>query len=148
VEILASALILVACISIGLCGVVITRGRFRTSKHSRQYIKDIQQDLSYIREQKNQEIKDLRQETLRLKGVINKTKQGVTVTDGDLKNSSGIVDMLVQKLIPNKYQELVKPYIPKAEAYVAQNKDSIIEQIKNINTKNQSKPPTETTATL
>jgi len=85
---------------------------------------------------------------LRLKGVINKTKQGVTVTDGDLKNSSGIVDMLVQKLIPNKYQELVKPYIPKAEAYVAENKDSIIEQIKNINTKNQSKPPTETTATL
>ena len=147
-ELLTSALILVACISVGLCGIIISGRRVGASKHTRAYVKDIQQDLNYVKEQKNQEIKELRQETLRLKGVINKNKQGVTVTDGDLKNSSGIVDMLVQKLIPNKYQELVKPYIPKAEAYVAENKDSIIEQIKNINTKNQSKPTTQTTTTL
>ena len=67
-DILASALVLIACASIGGSAIFITRNRTGMSKHSRQHIKDVQSDLNYLREQKNQEIKDLRHDNLRLQG--------------------------------------------------------------------------------
>ena len=105
------------------------------SKHSRQHIKDVQADLNYLRDQKNQEIKDLRQDNLRLKGTINKAKQGTTITETDMKNSAGLGEMLMTKLIPRKYHEVVRPLLPKAEAYLAEHQEEIIEQIKSINNK-------------
>ena len=148
-DLLTSAVILVACVSVGLCGIIISGRRVGAAKHTRAYVKDIQQDLNYVKEQKNNEIKELRHETLRLKGIINKGKQGATITDTDMKNANGIGEMLMQKLIPNKYHEIVKPLLPKAEAYLAQNQEQIIEQIKSINNKNQPKTgPAQTTTTL
>jgi hypothetical protein len=91
--------------------------------------------LNYLREQKNQEIKDLRQENLRLKGRYNKVKQGVTITDGDMQSNIGLGEMLMEKLIPSKYHTVVRPLLPKAEAYLAEHKDEIIEQIQSINNK-------------
>ena len=134
-DILASALVLIACASIGGSAIFITRNRTGMSKHSRQHIKDVQSDLNYLREQKNQEIKDLRQDNLRLKGTINKAKQGATVTDTDLNNSANLSETLMSKFIPKKYHEVVRPLLPKAEAYLSEHQEEIIEQIKGINNK-------------
>jgi len=149
VELLPSAIILLACVSISISGIIITRNKFGVSKHSRAYVKDIQQDMSYIKDQKNEEIKELRKDNLRLKGVINKNKQGATISDTDLNSSAGLADILMNKLIPRKYHEVVRPLLPKAEAYLSEHQEEIIEQIKGINTK-QAKSGIEdpTTATL
>ena len=134
-ETISSILIVIACLSVGLSGIIITRSRFRTPKHSRQYIKDIQNDLSYVREQKNQEIKELRSEALRLKGTINKMKQGTTITEGDMNLKGGLAENLMVKMIPRKYHEMVRPLLPKAEAYFSAHQEEIIEKIKSINSK-------------
>jgi len=134
-DIIASALVLIACAGISGSAILITRNRTSISKHSRQHIKDVQADLNYLREQKNNDIKDLRQENLRLKGQINKAKQGTTVTDTDLKNSANLSETLMSKFIPRKYHEVVRPLLPKAEAYLSEHQEEIIEQIKSINNK-------------
>jgi hypothetical protein len=134
-DILASALVLIACASIGGSAIFITRNRTGMSKHSRQHIKDVQSDLNYLREQKNQEIKDLRQDNLRLKGTINKAKQGATVTDTDLSNSANLSETLMSKFVPKKYHEVVRPLLPKAEAFLSEHQEEIIEQIKGVNNK-------------
>jgi hypothetical protein len=134
-DILSSALVLIACAGISGSAILITRNRTGISKHSRQHIKDVQSDLNYLREQKNNDIKDLRQENLRLKGQINKAKQGTTVTDTDLKNSANLSETLMSKFIPRKYHEVVRPLLPKAEAYLSEHQEEIIEQIKSINNK-------------
>ena len=77
----------------------------------------------------------MRQENLRLKGQINKAKQGTTVTDTDLKNSANLSETLMSKFIPRKYHEVVRPLLPKAEAYLSEHQEEIIEQIKSINNK-------------
>ena len=134
-DIISSALVLIACAGISGSAILITRNRTGISKHSRQHIKDVQADLNYLREQKNNDIKDLRQENLRLKGQINKAKQGTTVTDTDLKNSANLSETLMSKFIPRKYHEVVRPLLPKAEAYLSEHQEEIIEQIKSINNK-------------
>ena len=134
-ELLTSALILVACISVGLCGIIISGRRVGASKHTRAYVKDIQQDLNYVKEQKNSEIKELRHETLRLKGIINKTKQGTTITESDLDMKGGLAEGLMSKLIPRKYHDMVRPMLPKAEAYLMEHQEEIIGKIKSINNK-------------
>ena len=134
-DVLSSALVLIACAGISGSAILITRNRTGMSKHSRQHIKDVQADLNYLRDQKNQDIKDLRQENLRLKGQINKAKQGTTVTDTDLKNSANLSETLMSKFIPKKYHEVVRPLLPKAEAYLSEHQEEIIEQIKSINNK-------------
>jgi hypothetical protein len=134
-DVLASALVLIACAGISGSAILITRNRTGMSKHSRQHIKDVQADLNYLRDQKNQDIKDLRQDNLRLKGMINKAKQGATVTDTDLKNSANLSETLMSKFIPKKYHEVVRPLLPKAEAYLSEHQEEIIEQIKSINNK-------------
>lgn len=134
-DIISSALVLIACAGISGSAILITRNRTGISKHSREHIKDVQADLNYLREQKNNDIKDLRQENLRLKGQINKAKQGTTVTDTDLKNSANLSETLMSKFIPRKYHEVVRPLLPKAEAYLSEHQEEIIEQIKSINNK-------------
>jgi hypothetical protein len=134
-DVLSSALVLIACAGISGSAILITRNRTGMSKHSRQHIKDVQADLNYLREQKNQDIKDLRHENLRLKGTINKAKQGATVTDTDLNNSANLSETLMSKFIPKKYHEVVRPLLPKAEAYLSEHQEEIIEQIKGINNK-------------
>ena len=108
-ELLSSALVLIACASIGGSAIFITRNRTGMSKHSRQHIKDVQSDLNYLRDQKNQDIKDLRHENLRLKGMVNKAKQGTTITDNDISNSGNLSEMLMIKLIPVSYTHLTLP---------------------------------------
>jgi len=135
VDLLTSALILVACVSLGLCGIIISGRRVGASKHTRAYVKDIQQDLNYVKEQKNTEIKELRHEQQRLKGIINKSKQGTTITESDLDMKGGLAEGLMTKLIPRKYHDMVRPMLPKAEAYLMENQEQIIEKIKSINNK-------------
>lgn len=134
-DLLTSALILVACVSLGLCGIIISGRRVGASKHTRAYVKDIQQDLNYVKEQKNTEIKELRHEQQRLKGIINKSKQGTTITESDLDMKGGLAEGLMTKLIPRKYHDMVRPMLPKAEAYLMENQEQIIEKIKSINNK-------------
>jgi hypothetical protein len=134
-DVLSSALVLIACAGISGSAILITRNRTGISKHSRQHIKDVQADLNYLREQKNNDIKDLRQENLRLKGQINKAKQGATITDTDITNSANLSETLMSKFIPKKYHEVVRPLLPKAEAYLSEHQEEIIEQIKSINNK-------------
>jgi len=134
-DVLSSALVLIACAGISGSAILITRNRTGMSKHSRQHIKDVQSDLNYLRDQKNQEIKDLRQDNLRLKGTINKAKQGATITDTDITNSANLSETLMSKFIPKKYHEVVRPLLPKAEAYLSEHQEEIIEQIKSINNK-------------
>ena len=148
-DLLSSALILVACISVGLCGIIISGRRVGASKHTRAYVKDIQQDLSFVKDSKNQEIKELRHETLRLKGIINKSKQGTTITESDLDMKGGLAEGLMSKLIPRKYHDMVRPMLPKAEAYLMEHQEEIIGKIKSINNKpaqSQAGPPQDSTS--
>ena len=109
-EVLSAALILVACVSAGVSCMFIARNRGSINKHSRQRIKDYEADIKYLGEIKKADAADYRQEILRLKGSINKMKQGTTVTDTDMKNS-GLGDVIMQ-LIPKKYQKAASFLVP------------------------------------
>ena len=146
-EILSSALIMVACISGGISCAYIARSRSTTNKHSRQRIKDFENDIRYLAESKKEEAKDYRQEILRLKGTLNKMKQGVTVTDNDMKNS-GLGEVLMQ-LIPGKYRKAASFLIPQVEEAVKKDPaliEKVYEKIKSANTTSnkQTQPGTET----
>ena len=146
-EILSSALILVACISGGVSCMFIARSRSTTNKHSRQRIKDFENDIRYLAESKKEEAKDYRQEILRLKGTLNKMKQGVTVTDNDMKNS-GLGEVLMQ-LIPGKYRKAASFLIPQVEEAVKKDPaliEKVYEKIKSANTTSnqQAEPGPET----
>ncbi len=145
-EILSSALIMVACISGGVSCMFIARSRSTTNKHSRQRIKDFENDIRYLAESKKEEAKDYRQEILRLKGTLNKMKQGVTVTDNDMKNS-GLGEVLMQ-LIPGKYRKAASFLIPQVEEAVKKDPaliEKVYEKIKSANTTSnkQTEPGTE-----
>ena len=136
-EILSSALILVACISGGVSCMFIARSRSTTNKHSRQRIKDFENDIKYLAESKKEEAKDYRQEILRLKGTLNKMKQGVTVSDNDMKNS-GLGEVLMQ-LIPGKYRKAASFLIPQVEEAVKKDPaliEKVYEKIKSANSTN------------
>jgi hypothetical protein len=142
-EILSSALILVACISAGVSACFIARGRSSINKHSRQRIKDFENDIRYLAESKKEEAKDYRQEILRLKGTLNKMKQGVTVSDNDMKNS-GLGEVIMQ-LVPGKYRKAASFLIPQIEEAVKKDPtliEKVYEKIKSANTtSNQQAPP-------
>jgi len=147
-ELLTSAIILVACISIGCCGIFITRNRTGINKHSRSYIKDMQQDLKYLAESKKQEALEYRKEILRLKGSMNRLKSGVNITESDME-SGDIASVLLQKLGLGKYKKFLDPYLPKINQAIAEKKDDIIETIQSNNKKAEpGTASTETTNTL
>ena len=147
-ELLTSAIILVACISIGCCGIFITRNRTGINKHSRSYIKDMQQDLKYLAESKKQEALEYRKEILRLKGSMNRLKAGPNITESDME-SGDIASVLLQKLGLGKYKKFLDPYMPKINQAIAEKKDDIIETIQANNKKAEpGTTNTETTNTL
>ena len=147
-ELLSSALILIACISIGCCSIFVTRNRTGINKHSRSYIKDMQQDLKYLAEAKKQEALEYRKEILRLKGSMNRLKSGPNITESDME-SGDIASVLLQKLGLGKYKKFLDPYMPKINQAIAEKKDDIIETIQANNKKAEPGTPSpETSNTL
>ena len=147
IEILSAALVLVASLCGGLSCVFIARSRSSINKHSRQRIKDFENDIKYLAESKKEEAKDYRQEILRLKGTINKQKQGVTVTDTDMKNS-GLGEVIMQ-LVPTKYRKAASFLIPQVEEAVKKDPaliEKVYEKIKSANNTNSkaTEPGAET----
>jgi len=145
IEILSSALILVACISGGVSCAYIARNRGSINKHSRQRIKDFENDIKYLADSKKEEAQDYRKEIMRLKNVVSKAKEGATVTNTDMA-SSGLGDIIMQ-LIPKKYQKAASFLVPQVEEAVKKDPaivERIYEKIKSANTSNkQTQPGTE-----
>ena len=148
-EILSSALILVACISGGVSCMFIARSRSTVNKHSRQRIKDFENDIKYLAESKKEEAYEYRKEIMRLKNVVSKAKEGTTVTDTDMKNS-GLGDVIMQ-MIPNKYRKAASFLVPQVEKAIKDDPtilDKVYEKIKSANTNNkQAQPGSEAQAT-
>ena len=147
-EILSAALILVACISGGVSCMFIARSRSTVNKHSRQRIKDFENDIKYLAESKKEEALDYRKEILRLKGTINKMKQGPDFTEKELQTGSGIGDLLLSKFGLGKYRKFLQPYLPQIEKAIIENKDEIINTIKSNNKKTEPGTETQTVQSL
>jgi len=151
-ELLSSALILVACISGGISACFISRSRSVTNKHSRQRIKDFENDIKSLAEQKNKAAADHALEVKRLNGFVNRLKNGNTVTDTDMKDS-GLGEVIMQ-LIPNKYRKAASFLVPQVEEAVKKDPaivERIYEKIKSANTSNkqtQAGPEAQTSTSL
>ena len=142
-ELLSSALILVACASVGVCGVFITRNRTGINKHSRQHIKDIQQDMKYLADTKKEDAIEYRKQIQSLKGSVNKMKYGTTITDNDMKNSS--LGEVILQIIPNKYRKAASFLVPQIEEAVKKDPaliEKVYEKIKSTNNQ-QTQPGTQ-----
>ena len=142
IEVLSASLVLVASVCGGLCAVFISRSKSTVNKHSRQRIKDFENDIQYLAESKKQEAKDYRQEILRLKSSVNRIKDGATVTDTDMQNS-GLGEVIMQ-LIPNKYRKAASFLVPQVEEAVKKDPaivERIYEKIKSANTSNKQAEP-------
>ena len=150
-EPLTAALLLVAAISAGLSCVFIARNRGSINKHSRQRIKDYENDIKYLGDINRNDAKEYREEILRLKGVANRLKQGTEITKNDVNNSSGIGPLLM-KLIPNKYQRIAEPFMAQAEKYLIEHPEmlgNIKDEILKANSKQaQSGTQPEATGSL
>ena len=150
-EPLTAALLLVAAISAGLSCVFIARNRGSINKHSRQRIKDYENDIKYLGDINRNDAKDYREEILRLKGVANRLKQGTEITKNDVNSSSGI-GPIIMKLIPNKYQRILEPFIPKVESYLIEHPEmlgNIKDEILKANSKQaQVQPEAQATGSL
>ncbi len=142
IEVLSAALVLVASVCGGMCAVFIARSKSTVNKHSRQRIKDFENDIQYLAESKKQEAKEYRQEILRLKSSVNRIKDGAIVTDTDMKNS-GLGEVIMQ-LIPNKYRKAASFLVPQVEEAVKKDPaivERIYEKIKSANTSNKETQP-------
>ena len=145
-ELLSSALILVASISAGISCMFVARSRSVTNKHSRQRIKDFENDIKYLADRKKEGDAEHAVELKRLNGAVNRLKNGNTVTDSDMKDS-GLGEVIMQ-LIPNKYRKAASFLIPQVEEAVKKDPaivERIYEKIKSANTNNkQAQPGAET----
>jgi hypothetical protein len=150
IEVLSASLILVASVCGGMCAVFIARSKSTVNKHSRQRIKDFENDIQYLAESKKEEAKDYRQEILRLKSSINRIKEGPAVTETDMKNS-GLGEVIMQ-LIPKKYQKAASFLVPQVEEAVKKDPaivERIYEKIKSANSKQAPvQPQAQESATL
>ena len=148
IEVLSASLILVASVCGGMCAIFITRSKSAINKHSRQRIKDFENDIKYLAESKKEEAQDYRKEIMRLKNVATKAKEGTSITDTDMKNS-GLGEVIMQ-LIPNKYRKAASFLVPQVEEAVKRDPaivERIYEKIKSANTSNkQTQPGSETEA--
>ena len=147
-ELLSSALILVASISAGISCMFVARSRSVTNKHSRQRIKDFENDIKYLADRKKEGDADHALELKRLNGAVNRLKNGNTITDSDMKDS-GLGEVIMQ-LIPKKYQKAASFLVPQVEEAVKKDPaivERIYEKIKSANTNNkQTQPGAETQA--
>ena len=137
IEVLSAALVLVGSLCGGLSCVFIARSRSSINKHSRQRIKDFENDIKYLAESKKEEAKDYRQEILRLKGTLNKMKQGVTVSDTDMKNSG--LDEVIMQMVPKRYRSLASLIVQQIKEAVKKDPtliDKAYEKIKSANSTN------------
>ena len=150
IEVLSASLILVASVCGGMCAVFIARSKSTVNKHSRQRIKDFENDIQYLAESKKEEAKDYRQEIMRLKNVVSKAKEGTTVTETDMKNS-GLGEVIMQ-LIPSKYRKAASFLVPQVEEAVKKDPaivERIYEKIKSANSKQaQVQPEAQATGSL
>jgi hypothetical protein len=141
-ELLSSALILVACISGGVCACFIARSRSVINKHSRQRIKDFENDIKYLADRKKEGDAEHALELKRLNGAVNRLKNGNTVTDSDMKDS-GLGEVIMQ-LIPAKYRKAASFLVPQVEEAVKKDPaivERIYEKIKSANTSNKQTEP-------
>jgi len=141
-ELLSSALILVASISAGISCMFVARSRSVTNKHSRQRIKDFENDIKYLADRKKEGDAEHAVELKRLNGAVNRLKNGNTVTDSDMKDS-GLGEVIMQ-LIPKKYQKAASFLIPQVEEAVKKDPaivERIYEKIKSANTNNKPTEP-------
>jgi len=151
-ELLSSALILVASISAGISCMFVARSRSVTNKHSRQRIKDFENDIKYLADRKKEGDAEHALELKRLNGAVNRLKNGNAVTDEDMKDS-GLGEIIMQ-LIPKKYQKAASFLVPQVEEAVKKDPaivERIYEKIKSANTNNkptQPGPQTEGVQTL
>jgi len=150
IEILSASLVLVASLCGGLSCVFIARGRSSINKHSRQRIKDFENDIKYLADSKKEEAADYRKEILRLKSSINRIKDGPAVTDTDMQNS-GLGEVIMQ-LIPNKYRKAASFLVPQVEEAVKKDPaivERIYEKIKSANNQpTRPNPQTQETDSL
>jgi len=150
IEVLSAALVLVASVCGGMCAIFIARSKSTVNKHSRQRIKDFENDIQYLAESKKEEAKEYRQEILRLKSSVNRIKDGATVTETDMKNS-GLGEVIMQ-LIPNKYRKAASFLVPQVEEAVKKDPaliERIYEKIKSANSKQTPvQPEAQTTGSL
>ena len=146
-ELLSSALILVACISGGVSCAYIARNRGSINKHSRQRIKDYEADIKYLGEVKKADAAEYRQEILRLKGSINKMKQGPALTEQEIESGSGIGEVLIKKFGFGKYLKyLPKGTLENIEKGIMENKDEIIKGIQQRSNNKKTEPGAEAEA--
>jgi len=141
-ELLSSALILVASISAGISCMFVARSRSVTNKHSRQRIKDFENDIKYLADRKKEGDAEHALELKRLNGAVNRLKNGNTVTDSDMKDS-GLGEVIMQ-LIPKKYQKAASFLVPQVEEAVKKDPaivERIYEKIKSANTNNKPAQP-------
>jgi len=141
-ELLSSALILVASISAGISCMFVARSRSVTNKHSRQRIKDFENDIKYLADRKKEGDAEHALELKRLNGAVNRLKNGNTVTDTDMKDS-GLGEVIMQ-LIPIKYRKAASFLVPQVEEAVKKDPaivERIYEKIKSANTSNKKTEP-------
>jgi hypothetical protein len=141
-ELLSSALILVASISAGISCMFVARSRSVTNKHSRQRIKDFENDIKYLADRKKEGWGEKERKLKRLNGAVNRLKNGNTVTDSDMKDS-GLGEVIMQ-LIPKKYQKAASFLVPQVEEAVKKDPaivERIYEKIKSANTNNKPAQP-------
>ena len=62
IEVLSASLVLVASVCGGMCAVFIARSKSTVNKHSRQRIKDFENDIKYLGETNREDSKNYRQE--------------------------------------------------------------------------------------
>ena len=150
IEVLSASLILVASVCAGLSCVFIARNRGSINKHSRQRIKDFENDIKYLADSKKEEAYEYRKEIMRLKNVVSKAKEGANITDTDMKNS-GLGDVIMQ-VIPNKYRKAASFLVPQIEEAVKKDPtivERIYEKIKAANNQQtRPQPEAQTTDTL
>ena len=137
IEVLSAALVLVASLCGGLSCVFIARSRSSINKHSRQRIKDFENDIKYLAESKKESDEQHRKDIRHLQQALNRSKRGEIVTDTDMKNS-GLGEVIMQ-LVPNKYRKAASFLIPQVEEAVKKDPaliEKVYEKIKSANSTN------------
>jgi len=151
IEILSASLVLVASVCGGMCAVFIARSKSTVNKHSRQRIKDFENDIKYLAETSKTDGKNYRQEILRLKATNQRQREGTEITKGEINDASGL-GPIIMKLVPNKYRDIAKSLLPKVEAHLIEHPEvlgNIKDEILKANSKQtQVQPQAQESATL